>query len=332
MDRFPAVAADGPGPASLTQLGDADLPPDPVLVEIAYSSLNYKDGLAVTGRGKVVRSYPMTCGIDLAGTVTESSVAKWSPGDEIVVTGCGLGEEHPGGFTTRQRLRPEWLIRLPEGFDHRRAMAIGTAGLTAMLAVIALEHNGLTPHSAAGDGREVLVTGAGGGVGTVAIALLSRLGYRVIASTGRPELHERMHALGAAEIIERAELAAPGQRPLGKERWDAAIDTVGTTTLANAISQTRRGGTVAACGLAGGSDLPTTVLPFILRGTQLAGIDSVWCPNELRVAAWRRLVELLPAAVIDGFSELQPMSRISELAEAVLAGVVRGRVVIDPRA
>jgi acrylyl-CoA reductase (NADPH) len=328
MERFPAVVATGPGPASIQQLTEDELVPDPVTIDVAFSSLNYKDGLAVTGRGKVIRSFPMICGIDLAGTVRSSQAEGWQAGDEVIVTGFGLGETHPGGYTERQRLRPEWLVRPPAGLDLRRAMALGTAGFTAMLSVMALEHNGLQPSPE----TEVLVTGAGGGVGSVAVALLAREGYRVAASTGRPEVHAFLRELGATEIVDRQDLAARPERPLSKERWSGVVDTVGSTTLASALAQTRSRGTVAACGLAGGSDLGTTVMPFILRGVQLAGIDSAWCPMPLRHEAWRRLAASLPGDLIDDLSETRPMSTITELAEAVLAGKVRGRVVVDPHA
>lgn len=328
MERIPAVVVTGPGPASIVQLDEDELPDAAVTVAVEWSSLNYKDGLAVTGRGKVVRSFPMTCGIDLAGRVVESSDEAWRPGDEVIVTGCGLSETHPGGYTTRQRLPAEWLIRPPAGLDLRRAMALGTAGLTAMLSVMAIESEG----SPGAGGVEVLVTGAAGGVGSLAVAILSRLGYAVTASTGRPSLHDYLRSLGAAAFLERADLAAAGGRPLQSERWAGVVDTVGSTTLANAIAQSRRDGVVAACGLAGGSDLPTTVFPFILRGVRLQGIDSGWRPAEQRNTAWSRLNAILPPELIDRISEVRPMSEISTLAEAVLAGEISGRVVVDTRA
>jgi acrylyl-CoA reductase (NADPH) len=325
VDRFPAVVVTGPGPASIVQLGEDELSDAPVTVDVEFSSLNYKDGLAVTGRGRVVRSFPMTCGIDLAGRVVASQDPTWRAGDEVLVTGCGLSETHPGGYTTRQRLHGEWLVRMPAGLDARRAMALGTAGFTAMLGAMAIEFG--VPGAA---GAEVLVTGAGGGVGSLAVAILSRLGYAVTASTGRPQLHGYLSALGAAGFLERAELAEASDRPLQSERWAGVVDTVGGTTLANAIAQTRRDGVIAACGLVGGSDLPTTVFPFILRGVQLIGIESVWRPNDLRAAAWGRLAATLPAQAIDALSEVRPMSDIASLAEDVLAGRVRGRIVVDP--
>lgn len=329
MATFPAVVVAARGPAELREVAEEDLPDEPVTVEVAFSSLNYKDGLAVTGRGKVVRSFPMTCGIDLAGTVVESKDPAYSTGDEVVVTGWGLGETHPGGYTTRQRVRPEWGLRPPGALDPRRCMAVGTAGLTAMLCVMALEKGGLQPEGKGGG--EILVTGAGGGVGSFAVALLGRAGFRVVASTGRPELERELVSLGATEVVDRRSLAAGPDRPLLRERWAGVVDTVGSGTLASALAGTRYGGTVAACGLAGGNDLPTSVLPFILRGVGLTGVDSVLCPAERRADAWRRIAELLPVSLIDSLHEVRPMSDVFELAGAVLAGAVHGRVVIDPR-
>lgn len=327
MPRIPAVVVPGPGPAELRELSEADLPDEPVTVEVRYSSLNYKDGLAVTGRGKVVRSFPMTCGVDLAGTVVSSADPSLAPGDEVVVTGWGLGERHAGGYTTLQRVRPEWTVRPPEGLDLRRCMAVGTAGLTAMLCVLALERGGLQ----SGTDAPVLVTGASGGVGSLAVALLASAGHHVVASTGRRELEAYLTALGASEVIDRSSLSEPQDAPLQREHWAGVVDTVGSATLANAIAQTRYGGTVAACGLAGGSDLPTSVFPFILRGVTLAGIDSVMCPTPERVVAWERIAAQLPAERLDAISETRPMSDIFDLAGDVLAGAVRGRVVVDPR-
>lgn len=317
------VARDG-APAEFQDLTDGDLPDGDVTVEVAYSSLNYKDGLEVTGQGKIARTYPMVCGIDLAGTVVESTAPDWSPGDEVVVTGWGLAETHPGGYTTRQRLRSEWLVRRPAALAPAQTMAVGTAGLTAMLCVLALENAGLSP---AGE-PEVLVTGAAGGVGSVAVAVLSRLGYRVVASSGRPEQHDYLRSLGAAEVLDRAVLAAPG-RPLGKERWAGTVDTVGSTTLVNALAQTRYRGAVTACGLAGGNDLPGTVLPFILRGVRLIGVDSVQAPRSEREVAWRRLGTDLPADLLDAVTTVAALSDVPALAEKILAGQTRGRVVID---
>jgi len=328
VSTIPAIVVDGPGPATLRTLTDEDLPEGDVTVAVAYSSLNYKDGLAVTGRAKIARTFPMVCGVDLAGTVVESGSPDWHPGDEVVVTGWGLSEIHPGGYIRRQRVRSEWLVARPEGLSLAQTMAIGTAGLTAMLCVMALERVGTTP---AGD-ADVLVTGAGGGVGSVAVALLAGLGYRVAASTGRPETHDYLRSLGASTIVERSELATPSGRPLDKERWRAGVDTVGSQTLASMLAQTRYGGAVAACGLAGGNDLPTTVLPFILRNVSLLGVESVMCPQPVRGEAWRRLATDLPTDLLDAMTTEAPLGRVPELAEEILAGRTRGRVVIDVNA
>jgi acrylyl-CoA reductase (NADPH) len=324
VDHFPAYVVTEPGPAKLTSVTEAELPDGDVTVDIAYSSLNFKDGLSVTGKGKIARRFPMTAGIDLAGTVAASDSPDWKPGDEVVVTGWGLSETHPGAYTTRQRLRSEWLVRRPESLSPARAMAIGTAGLTAMLCVLELEAHRVRP----GDG-EVLVTGAAGGVGSVAVAILAGLGYDVVASTGRPETHDYLTSLGAKSFLDRTELGAEVGRPLQTERWAGVIDTVGSTTLVNAIAQTKYRGTVTACGLAGGNDLPSTVLPFILRGVKLVGVDSVMCPTEVRTEAWRRLGSDLPLDVLDTITTVRGFSEIPQLAKDILAGRVRGRVVID---
>ena len=327
MSTFPAIVAAEPGPASLTRISDADLPEGDVTVSVAFSSLNYKDGLAVTGKGRIIRSFPMICGIDLAGTVVESASGDWKEGDEVVVTGWGLSESRPGGYTARQRLTSELVLRRPEALDLRQTMAVGTAGLTAMLCVLALEDAGLEP----GGEREVLVTGAGGGVGSVAVAVLSRLGYRVAASTGRRETHDYLRSLGATTIVDRADLSGES-KPLEKERWDGAVDTVGGRTLATVLAQTAYRGPVAACGLAGGSDLPSTVMPFILRGVKLIGVESVMCPNDLRARAWDRLGRDLDRASLDAMTSVEPLGRVPELAGEILAGQTRGRVVIDVNA
>jgi acrylyl-CoA reductase (NADPH) len=324
MSAFSAIVANEPGPATLQELTDDQLPDGDVTVAVRYSSLNYKDGLAVTGKGKIIRSFPMVCGIDLAGTVESSDSPSFQPGDDVVVTGWGLSETAPGGYTQRQRLKSDWLVKRPDGLTLEQTMAIGTAGLTAMLCIIALEKNGLTPQA----GGEVLVTGAGGGVGSVAVAVLAKLGYQVAASTGRQETHDFLRSLGATTIIDREELATAG-RPFDKERWAGAVDTVGSQTLATVLAQTRYSGSVAACGLVGGNDLPTTVLPFILRGVSLLGVDSVMCPTERRVEAWNRLAQDLPTAQLEEMTTVEPMTRVSELAEDILAGQTRGRVVID---
>jgi acrylyl-CoA reductase (NADPH) len=321
---FQAIVAPEPGPAELRELTDADLPAGDVTVAVSHSSLNYKDGLVVSGSGRIARSYPMVCGIDLAGIVEASDSPDWRAGDEVLVTGWGLSETHPGGYTQRQRVRSEWLTRRPEAFTLAQCMAIGTAGLTAMLCVLALEHAGLTP----GEDREVLVTGAGGGVGSVAVALLARLGHRVAASTGRDELHDYLRSLGATSIVARGELDQPS-RALESARWAGAIDTVGSQTLANVLASTSYGGAVAACGRAGGTDLPTTVAPFILRGVSLLGIDSVMCPTERRTIAWSRLERDVALERLDAMTRIEPLSRVPELAAEILAGRIRGRVVID---
>jgi acrylyl-CoA reductase (NADPH) len=319
-----AIVAAEPGPAALAELSDADLPDGDVTVAVSHSSLNYKDGLAVTGSGRIARAYPMVCGIDLAGVVEASDSPDWRAGDEVLVTGWGLSETHPGGYTQRQRVRSEWLTRRPPAFTLAQCMAIGTAGLTAMLCLLALEHAGLEPTA----DSEVLVTGAGGGVGSVAIALLAAAGHRVVASTGREELHGYLRELGAAEIVARAALDAPA-KALESARWAAAIDTVGSQTLATVLAQSRYGGAVAACGRAGGTDLPTTVAPFILRGVSLLGIDSVMCPADRREVAWSRLAADLPPARLDAITTVEPLARVPELAAEILAGHIRGRVVIE---
>ncbi|NLV81017.1 MAG: oxidoreductase [Rhodococcus sp.] len=324
MEQYPAYVVTEPGPAALTRLTDTDLPDGDVTVDIAYSSLNFKDGLSVAGKGRIARRFPMTAGIDLAGTVARSESPDWAPGDDVILTGWGLSETHPGAYTTRQRVRSEWLVRRPEGLDAARAMAIGTAGLTAMLCVQELENHGVRP----GDG-DVLVTGAAGGVGSVAVAVLAQLGYDVVASTGRPEEHDHLTGLGARSFLDRAELGGEPGRPLQTEQWVGAIDTVGSSTLANVLSRTAYRGTVAACGLAAGNDLPTTVLPFILRGVKLIGVDSVMCPTDVRTRAWQRLATDLPVDKLDALTTTRGFGEIPQLAEDILAGRTRGRVVID---
>jgi acrylyl-CoA reductase (NADPH) len=325
MESFPAIVATENPPASLQNVPESDLPEGDVTVDVSWSSLNYKDGLAVTGKGRVARSFPMVCGVDLAGTVRSSESEQWSPGDEVLVTGWGLSETHPGGYTTRQRVRSEWLQPRPPDLTLSETMAIGTGGLTAMLCILALEESGLAPDT---DG-EVLVTGAGGGVGSFAVMLLANMGYRVAASTGRPEIAEYLTTLGATTIVAREELAGNSGRPLEKERWSAAIDTVGSQTLATVVAQTRYRGAVAACGLAGGSDLPATVFPFILRNVRLLGVESVTTPNEIRAAAWARLNADVPRHLLDLVTTTEPLAHVPALAEQILAGSVRGRVVID---
>ncbi|MBP0601952.1 oxidoreductase [Aeromonas sanarellii] len=309
--------------ASYQSLSEEILPAGDVTVAVEWSSLNYKDGLALTGAAPVVRRFPLIPGIDLAGTVLESQHPDWRPGDKVVLNGWGVGETHSGGLAERARVQGDWLVPLPSGLSPRDAMAIGTAGYTAMLCVMALEKHGVAP----GDG-DILVTGANGGVGSVAIALLAKLGYRVVAATGRLNEADYLQSLGAAEVIDRAELTAPG-RPLGKERWAGVIDTVGSHTLANACATTRYGGAVAACGLAGGMDFPSTVMPFILRGVTLYGIDSVMAPRPLRQQAWARLAEDLDMTRLHLITREVPLSQVVALGDAFLAGQVRGRILVN---
>lgn len=304
-------------------LDEAQLPPGNVTVAVAYSTLNYKDGLAITGQGPVVRSFPMVPGIDLVGTVQSSQHADFKPGDAVLLNGWGVGEGHWGGLAQQARLDGDWLIPLPKGFTPAEAMAIGTAGYTAMLCVIALERHGVTP-----DKGEVLVTGANGGVGSFAIALLAKLGYKVVASTGRSSEHDYLKRLGASEVIDRASLSAPG-KPLGKERWAGAVDSVGSHTLANVCASTRYHGAVAACGLAQGMDFPGSVAPFILRGVALLGIDSVKRPKADRIEAWDRLARDLDRELLPLISREIGLSEAVEVASQLLAGTVRGRVVVD---
>lgn len=315
--------AEGVPSASFKQQSLSDLPDLDTLVEVEYSSLNYKDGLAVSGRQKIARRTPLVAGIDLAGTVVESRSGAWSLGTRVVVNGWGMSETHNGGYARYQRVSSEWLVAIPDVFTTTDAMAIGTAGYTSALCVDALEQWGVL-----GSG-EVLVTGAAGGVGSVALALLSAAGVEVAASSGRSSARDYLLSLGAATIVDRQELAEPG-RPLQKERWAGVIDTVGAGTLVNALAQTRYGGAVAACGLAGGSDMPgATVLPHILRGVALIGIDSVMAPIEKRAAAWRRLARDLAPDVLATMTTVEPLSGLPRLAESILDGAVRGRVVID---
>ncbi|WP_285426162.1 MDR family oxidoreductase [Pseudomonas sp. efr-133-TYG-103a] len=309
--------------AELTSLDESRLPEGDVTVRVAYSTLNYKDGLAITGKGPIVRAFPMVPGIDLAGTVEQSSNPEFKPGDAVLLNGWGVGEGHWGGLAQMARLEGKWLIPLPEAFTAAQSMAIGTAGYTAMLAIMALEKNDVTP-----DKGEILVTGANGGVGSFAIALLSRLGYQVVASTGRADQSEYLKQLGAAQIIDRATLSEPG-RPLAKERWAGAIDSVGSHTLANVCASMRYRGTVAACGLAQGMDFPASVAPFILRGVTLAGIDSVTRPRQDRLDAWARLGRDLDLSVLPLISQEIGLSEVVQTAQQLMQGQVRGRVVVD---
>jgi len=306
------------------QLTLADLPDHDVLVEVEFSTLNYKDGLVVSGnRNKVARKLPLVAGVDLAGTVVESRAPAWRVGDKVVVNGFGLSETHYGGYSRYARVKPEWLVRLPAAFSPEQAMAIGTAGYTSALCVDALVDFGLTK-----DAGEVLVTGAAGGVGSVAIALLAAAGFEVVAATGRPETHDYLKTLGARSFVDRASLQEKGP-PLQKERWAGAIDVVGGVTLANVLAQTKYGRGVAACGLAASADLPATVLPHILRSVALLGVDSVMAPIAKREKAWQRLARDLSLKTLADMTRVEPMSKLVELAASILAGQVRGRVVID---
>jgi acrylyl-CoA reductase (NADPH) len=308
---------------ALTTLDEAGLPEGDVAVEVAHSTLNYKDALAITGRSPVVRRFPMVPGIDLAGVVTESAHRDWEKGDLVVLNGWGVGESHWGGLAQRARLSGDWLVRLPEAFTPRQAMAIGTAGYTASLCVNALVDHGVRP-----DQGEILVTGATGGVGSVATALLGRAGFSVAAATGKSAESDYLRRLGAVRVLDRAELARPG-KPLQKERWAGVIDSAGSSTLANACAQTRYGGTVVACGLAQGMDLPATVAPFILRGVSLIGVDSVMAPAGPRTAAWDRLSRDLDPDVLDAIAQDIALPDAIAAAGRLLAGGVRGRIVVD---
>lgn len=312
--------------AGVQSLDEAQLPAGDVTVRVEYSTLNYKDALAITGKGPVVRQFPMVPGIDFAGSVEGSSNSSFKNGDKVLLNGWGVGESHWGGLSQIARVKGEWLIPLPSAFTARQAMAIGTAGYTAMLCVMALQQHGITP-----DSGEILVTGAAGGVGSVAVAVLSKLKFRVAAVTGRPAEAEYLQQLGAAEILERAQFAAPG-KPLAKERWAGAIDVVGSHTLANVCASLRYGGVVAACGLAGGMDFPATVAPFILRGITLAGVDSVMRPRNDRLEAWRRLTQDLDIKKLDLLTEEIGLSQATERAALLLQGQIRGRVVVNTNA
>lgn len=327
-ESFTAVVIEDEGGnkarTTLKQLTLADLPDHDVLVEVAFSTLNFKDGLVLSGnRNKVARKLPMVAGIDLAGTVVESRSSAWRAGDKVVVNGFGLSESHFGGYSRFARVKSEWLVRVPSAFSLEQAMAIGTAGYTSALCVDALVDFGLTP-----DAGEVLVTGAAGGVGSVAIALLAAAGFNVVASTGRPDTHDYLKSLGAQSFLDRATLQEKGA-PLQKERWAGAVDAVGGMTLVNVLAQTKYGRGVAACGLASSVDLPATVLPHILRSVALLGVDSVNAPIAKREKAWQRLARDLPAKKLADMTRVEPMSKVAELAAPILAGQVRGRVVID---
>jgi len=308
--------------AALTQFDDADLMEGDVTVAVEWSTVNYKDGLAISGKAPVVRRFPMIAGIDFAGTVIQSTHPSWRAGDKVIGTGWGMGETHLGAYAERVRVKGDWLVALPAGMSGRDAMAIGTAGFTAMLAVLALEKHGLTPNDGA-----MIVTGAAGGVGSVAISLLARLGFHVIASTGRTSEAGYLRDLGAAEVIDRNEFSAAA-KPLAKERWAGGVDSVGSTTLANLLSMTKYHGAIAACGLAGGMDLPSSVAPFILRGVCLLGIDSVMCPIARRKVAWERLAKDLDRAKLAEITHEISLDEVMETAPKILAGQIRGRLVV----
>jgi len=326
-DNFKAIVisrdADKMQSVAVTELSEAELMEGDVTVAVEYTTVNYKDGLAITGKAPVVRRFPLVPGIDFAGTVLSSSHPDFRAGDKVILNGWGVGETHHGGFARRARVKGDWLVPLPGGLTARDAMAAGTAGYTAMLSVMALERHGISP-----DRGAIVVTGAAGGVGSVAISLLSRLGYHVIASTGRPAESDFLKELGAAEIIDRSELSAPA-KPLAKERWAGGVDAVGSHTLANVLSMTSYGGAVAACGLAGGMDLPGSVAPFILRGVSLLGIDSVMAPKALRLEAWRRLAIELDHGKLAALSRTIGFDGIIGAAQDIVAGKIRGRVVVE---
>jgi acrylyl-CoA reductase (NADPH) len=312
--------------AALSDVSEDQLPEGDVTVAVEYSTLNYKDGLAITGSSPVVRKFPMVPGVDIAGTVIDSLGNQFKAGDKVILNGWGVGETHWGGLAEKARLKSEWLVPLPAAFSTKQAMAIGTAGYTAMLCVMALERQGVTP-----DKGDILVTGAVGGVGSVAVSLLAKLGYSVVASTGRADQADYLKELGASDIINREELSAPG-RPLGKERWAGAVDTVGSHTLANICAGTKYGGVVTACGLAQGMDLPATVMPFILRGVILNGIDSVYCPIETRIEAWNRLAQDLDTKHIDLITNEIKLSEAISAASDLMKGTIRGRAVVNVNA
>ena len=327
QDGFTALVleeSDGKVTSSIESLDDSALPDGDVTVAVDYSTLNYKDGMIINGVGRIVRSYPHVPGIDFAGSVVESASPKFKPGDQVVLNGYRVGELHWGGLATKARVQADWLVPLPDGMTPRQAMAIGTAGYTAMLGVMALENHGLAPDAEG----EVLVTGAAGGVGSIAVAILANLGYKVAASTGRAETHDYLRDLGAATIIERAELETPPKGPLGSVRWAGAIDSVGGTTLATILATLSPWSSCAAIGLAAGHELNTSVMPFLLRGLNLLGIDSNTCPMERRVTAWRRLARELPTAKLEKMTAEVPLAAVPELAGKILQGQVKGRTVV----
>lgn len=309
--------------AEVRRLNIDDLPEGDVLVDVAYSSLNYKDGLAVTGTGKIIRSFPMVPGIDFAGTVAESASERFKPGDQVILTGWGVGERHWGGYAQKARVKADWLVPMPKGLDTKQAMIIGTAGFTAMLCVMALEESGVKP-----DSGKVLVTGAAGGVGSVSVLLLSQLGYHVVAVSGRPETQDFLTALGAKEFIAREVMSKPAH-PLESQNWAGAVDVVGGSTLARVLAEMQYGGTVAACGLAGGFELNTTVMPFILRNVGLRGVDSVSCPQERRIRTWERLAAELPASAYADLGCAIALEEVPQAAKDILAGRIQGRMLVN---
>lgn len=325
MAKFKGLILEAEAQPQIREIDEAELPAGDVQVRVEYSSLNFKDGLAITNQAKVIRNYPMVPGIDFAGTVVESASPAYKPGDPVILTGWRVGETHWGGMAQMARVKAEWLVPLPQGMSPLQAMGIGTAGFAAMLAVMALEQHQIFRE------REVVVTGAAGGVGSVAVAILARLGYKVAASTGRAETHEYLRSLGASSIIDRAELADPA-KPLESERWAGGVDTVGGEVLAKVLAQTAYGGSVAACGNARSPKLETTVFPFILRGVNLLGIDSVMCPREKRLEAWERLARDLPMEQLEQTIQVAPLAEVPRLAQEILKGQVRGRVVVDVNA
>jgi acrylyl-CoA reductase (NADPH) len=325
-DNFQAIfitRTDQGQSVELRELGDTDLMEGDVTVDVEHSTVNYKDGLALTGKAPILRKYPLVPGVDFAGTVSASSHPEFKPGDKVVLNGWGVGESHHGGYAGRARVPGDWLVRLPDRVSTAEAMAIGTAGYTAMLAVMALEEQGVRPPAG-----EVVVTGAAGGLGSVAIALLAKQGFSVVASTGRLLEEAYLKSLGAGAVIDRNEFSTPA-KPLGKMRWAGAVDSVGSITLANILSQTKYAGTVAACGLAQGSDLPATVMPFILRGVKLIGIDSVHCPKPRRIEAWQRLARDLDRSKLAAMTTHVKLADVPRIASEIVAGRIRGRVVVD---
>jgi acrylyl-CoA reductase (NADPH) len=317
--------SDGKVTSSIQELGEDRLPEGDVTIAVEYSTLNYKDGLILNGLGRLVRNYPHVPGVDFAGTVIDSSHPDWKQGDEAILTGWRVGEARWGGYAGKARVKGDWLVKRPKGLSAKQAMAVGTAGLTSMLCVLELEKNGIDPASG-----EVLVTGAAGGVGSVATAILAKLGYKVVASTGRVDSEsDYLRSLGASEIIERSTIATPSGKPLDSERWAGCVDAVGGSTLATILPQMKYRGCVAACGLAGGTKLETTVIPFLLRGVRLIGVDSVMCPIEIRREAWRRLASDLPLAKLDAMTETATLEDLAGLSKTILEGKIRGRVVVE---